>query len=291
MQGRTSPAATLQCPWLPYIPGVVLVLPAVDCTASLTVALRADYRPCVSEEAASSGLVPRPEVRDEPPAVLPRVWVDSITFSDGSTLPFAQHDVVLIVGPNNSGKSEALRAIRNKVTDSAQQSLVVSNLTLERMGEPGDVVRWIEGLAKGNSNSSPDNPVYERFGTQVYRSQVPDIWSKDHLSGLSRFFCHLLNAEERLRAANPAGQIALGRDAPSHPIHFLQRDDSLEKRLSSQFRKAFGVDLIVHRNAGGQVPLYVGDRPVPKAGQDRVSIEYIRELEKLPDLKRSQAHS
>jgi predicted ATP-dependent endonuclease of OLD family len=55
----------------------------------------------------------------------------------------------------------------------------------------------------------------------------------------------------------------------------------LEKRFSDYFREAFGTDLIVHRNAGNEVPLYVGDKPIPKEGEDRVSEGYLSELEKL----------
>jgi hypothetical protein len=62
-------------------------------------------------------------------------------------------------------------------------------------------------------------------------------------------------------------------------------DDKIENKMSGYFRQAFGNDLIVHRNAGNQVPLHCGDRPKPKEGEDRVSIGYISELEKLPALR------
>ncbi|MCX5649857.1 MAG: AAA family ATPase [Planctomycetota bacterium] len=64
----------------------------------------------------------------------------------------------------------------------------------------------------------------------------------------------------------------------------MLRDDKQESRLSAQFRKAFGVDLVVHRNAGNQVPLHIGERPTPASGEDRASITYIERLEKLPTL-------
>ncbi|MGA7107310.1 MAG: AAA family ATPase, partial [Terracidiphilus sp.] len=48
---------------------------------------------------------------------------------------------------------------------------------------------------------------------------------------------------------------------------------------------AFGLDIVVHRNAGNQVPIYVGNKAQPKPGQDRVSIDYIKELEKLTPIQ------
>jgi hypothetical protein len=65
----------------------------------------------------------------------------------------------------------------------------------------------------------------------------------------------------------------------------MQRDDALEQSLSLKFRRAFGVDLIVHRNAGSQVPLHVGSRPMPELGEDRVSLSYILKIEALPQLQ------
>ena len=88
----------------------------------------------------------------------------------------------------------------------------------------------------------------------------------------------------RLQTGNPPGNISLSQEAPSHPIHFLQRDDALELDLSEKFRTAFGEDLIVHRNAGGTVPLHVGQRPAVAPGEDRVSLSYIERLEQLPQL-------
>jgi hypothetical protein len=74
------------------------------------------------------------------------------------------------------------------------------------------------------------------------------------------------------------------KQAPQHPIHHLQRDDEIEGMFSAIFNKAFGKDLIVHRNAGNNVPLHVGIRPELLAGEDRVSLEYLKRLEKLPFL-------
>lgn len=61
----------------------------------------------------------------------------------------------------------------------------------------------------------------------------------------------------------------------------MQEDDNLEHRFSDYFRQAFGTDLIVHRNAGSEVPLYVGEQPKIEPNEDRVSTTYLRKLETL----------
>jgi AAA domain, putative AbiEii toxin, Type IV TA system/AAA domain len=218
--------------------------------------------------------------------VMPRVWISALTFSDGTQVPVSAHDVVLIVGPNNAGKSAALRAIRDKLQNAAHASPVVSSVQIQRSGSAKEFIDWLVGWTVRQVESSPENPVYLALGHGLHQSQAQSEWSRadNVLGGLARWFCHLLSADERLQICQPPGNIALARDNPSHPIHFLLRDDKLELRLSAKFKKAFGVDLVVHRNAGSQVPIHIGERPNPGKDEDRVSISYIERIEKLPTL-------
>ena len=224
---------------------------------------------------------------EAPPApVQPRVAVSRLVFSDGTDVEIGANDIVLVVGPNNAGKSAALRAIRDKLQNASHASPVLQSIKLIRSGTLSEFTSWLLGWTVKQTESQPDNPVFQALGHAMNQNQANAEWQRadDVLGGLSRWFCHLLSADERLQICNPPGNIALARDNPSHPFHFLLRDDKLESRLSAKFKKAFGVDLVVHRNAGGSVPVHVGERPVPAAGEDRVSISYIQRLEKLPTL-------
>lgn len=213
------------------------------------------------------------------------IWIDSITFSDGSVLNLGRNDVVVIVGPNNAGKSATLRAINQKLNQMNSPSAVVRAISVMKDGSVDELVDW---LAHSTHIIQQENGTfsYQALEASIHESQVAPSWvgSANGLQQLAPFFRRLLNADARLNAANPAQSISITKDALSHPIHFLQKDDIVERRISGQFRKAFGEDLIVHRNAGNIVPLYIGERPVPKADEDRVSAGYLRELEKLPTL-------
>ena len=46
----------------------------------------------------------------------PAVTFNSITFSDGTTISLEPNDVVVFVGPNNAGKSVALRELEGQVS-------------------------------------------------------------------------------------------------------------------------------------------------------------------------------
>ncbi len=217
----------------------------------------------------------------------PRVWVESIAFSDSTTIALTKDDVVVIVGPNNSGKSATLRGIRDKFAFPSATNPVVKAINLVREGTKDELFDWLRKTTKEVEGGQNVAPTFQSLGNSVPLVHAEAWWVNpvNPLNTLSKFFCRLLSADERLQGANPPANIAVTRDAPSHPIHFLLRDDSLEEKLSSQFKRAFGLDIVVHRNAGNQVPIYVGNKPQPKPGQDRVSFDYIKELEKLTPIQ------
>lgn len=216
----------------------------------------------------------------------PRLSIKEVVFNDGTVVNAAENDIFVIVGPNNVGKSAALRAVREKLENPGHVGRLISRITVNRTGNSSDFLDWIKSWALVLEHSNPEDPIFQALGHGLRKSDIESLWLHPSrpLGGISRWFCHLLTAEERLQICNPPNNISLLHDNPVHPIHFLQRNDELELILSARFRKAFGVDLIVHRNAGGVVPLHVGTRPVPAEGEDRISMSYIKKLERLPTL-------
>jgi hypothetical protein len=213
----------------------------------------------------------------------PRIWIESLTLSDGSTIALSKRDVVVIVGPNNVGKSAMLRGIQDKLQDASAESPIVREITIGKEGSQNDLSLWLKSTTK-RLEPHPGTIILRTIGGSVVESETYISWEsgRNSLSSLAGFFCHLLTAEERLKAADPAQSIAITTEAPTHPIHIAQWNDLIERRISQVFRKAFGLDLVIHRNAGREVPILVGEKPEIPPGKDRVSIEYISELEKLP---------
>jgi hypothetical protein len=220
----------------------------------------------------------------QPSTTTPRISISALTFSGGDQIAIGLDDIVVIVGPNNSGKSALLRAIDSYITNGHTASPVVTGAALFREGSPDDVRLWLEKVAKRHDGQR-DNPQYIAMGASVHQSQISSWWTneKKGMQSLGRFFVKLLAGEARLQAANATNPIAIS-EAPSHPLHYLYRDDIQEKALSKRFRRAFGLDLIVHRAAGSQIPLHVGEAPAIGAGEDRVSSSYVIRLESLPRL-------
>lgn len=221
----------------------------------------------------------------------PHAYVQNCQFSDGTTIEFEPNDIVVFVGPNNSGKSQALKDIEQKFTSNDTDTNVVTNLICNASGaDEAQFMKWLRDNSLHNQGpaNNRQNESFQGYGFHVHMNQIRGQWGPNLSGGLKNLaavFCKRLAAEERLRVVSPPSNINFLTQAPQHPIHHLQRDDGLEETASQYFKRAFGKDMIVHRNAGNNIPLYIGEKPVPPKGKDRVSIEYIRELEKLDCLE------
>ncbi len=211
-----------------------------------------------------------------------RVWISEIKFSDDTTLQFEKNDIVVFVGPNNAGKSASLKEAATLLRTKNNKGKVIKDITIEKEGDETEFFNYLQSHSLIYHGENP-HPHYQGFGYNIYEPNARNYWSncKNGLSELFLLFVNTLSTEQRIQAANPPQNIKLTTQAIQHPIHFLQKDETQEQRFNDYFRQAFGTDLIVHRNAGSEVPLYVGEKPIPKVSEDRVLLSYLRELEKL----------
>ncbi|MCX2481051.1 AAA family ATPase [Pedobacter sp. MC2016-15] len=213
-----------------------------------------------------------------------KVWISKFTVNDGTTVTLDESSIVVFVGANNMGKSASLKEIF-QLLKSNGTGKIITHVEIESIGNVDDLVESLIAASK-QSSSLQQNPTFSGIGYSVPKDNLLHFWN-EYRSGLSRLhslFVNLLSTETRLTAANPAPNIAITSEPPSHPIHFLQSDDRLEERFSNYFYQAFGKQLILHRNAGSTVPLYVGDKPQINEGEDRISRGYLNKLEALPQL-------
>lgn len=216
----------------------------------------------------------------------PRVWIQSITFNDQTKIDLDKNDVIVFVGPNNSGKSAALRGLDLGVGSIARCGPVIQNIALGYDGTSDNVLEWLQKIGIQSPQDLANKEVRTPYGA-FHLNNVGNMWSniRSGISGLSRVFCKLLAAEQRLLISKPAPSIALSRETATNPIHHLYRDDELREQVSESFKKAFGIDLLVHYGAGNEIPLHTGIEPPRTLETDRVSQSYISNLEKLPRLE------
>jgi len=107
-----------------------------------------------------------------PTAPMPRVAISQLNFSDGTEVAISPNDIVLVVGPNNAGKSAALRAIRDKLQNASSRSPVLQNLVIQRTGTIDEFTAWLLGWTVLQTESPPENPVLQALGQALHQTKL-----------------------------------------------------------------------------------------------------------------------
>ena len=207
----------------------------------------------------------------------PTIVFDSITFSDGTTIEIGAGDVVVLVGPNNSGKSLALRELEDYV-GADPESKVITSVELRKNGSSDSFQQFVYD----NARVRPTNQS-RRVRVDGYRvsfnwtnGELGSIWPDD-VSVARALFCLRIPTESRITDSNATDAVDLLTASPSHPIHLLD-NDAIEQRLSDYFKRGFGQDLILYRPGSSKWHLLVGERLPLHPGEDRVSTTYRQRL-------------
>ncbi|MBP3644358.1 MAG: ATP-binding protein [Alistipes sp.] len=202
-----------------------------------------------------------------------KVYIDQISFNDGSSFNFGHSDIVVFTGSNNSGKSQVLRDIKSYFAKKEAIRVVAS-----------DVKAWFGGDIQKLANKCINKDgYYYLHGIHVgTKEDLVYNWNNRNVSNIHNLFINYLSTEDRLNKANPAKSFNALLEAPKHPIQQLYIDDEQELNLSTLFHQAFGSEIIVNRGAGSQIPIHMGAKPTIEEGEDRVSRSYLQKLSQLP---------
>ncbi|WP_313704513.1 AAA family ATPase [Massilia sp.] len=207
--------------------------------------------------------------------VRPSISFEEITFSDGQALRFEDDEIIVFVGPNNAGKSAALRDLQNWIATPRKQTVVIDAKT-RKTGTQNDLKCYLERYAQ--KTGDPINFSYGGIGFSIHHSNISWFDQPHDRHPVAPFFTTRVATESRINGSDPAGAIALYQTPPSHPIHLLMMDNTLASSISDLFRRAFGKDLIVFRAGGSQFPLYVGKKPNLETGEDELAKPYVDKL-------------
>jgi hypothetical protein len=209
--------------------------------------------------------------------------IDSLTFSDGTVVPVETQGITILVGPNNAGKSLALREIQMQVegVHPTQEIHVVKAITAAKSGD----AEALRSRLSRHSVTLPDGNVQVRIPTgQIYRHDAETIWIQPghQLAQLWTLFVYFLNAENRTNLAGSAQSYDVLNDVPQTPLQFLYSDPALEKELSKASKDAFRLPLVVNRYSGNQIHLQVGELDPPTmVPPDK---DYLDKLRALPSV-------
>ena len=207
--------------------------------------------------------------------------IEKIDFSGGETIGLEAAGLLILVGPNNSGKSRLLRDVETLWNGRAapESVRVASSMSVAHNGDWAEVDSWlrehysVKALENGRIS-------YSGIGAQTQLSHA-SLGSMNHwfrMDAFKGFVISRLDTESRLRLSNPPERIDPFNDKPQHFNHVMQANDLVYERVREEVKAAFDLDLVIDFAGGRQVALYVGDEPDLQAGWDRVHPGYARAI-------------
>ena len=151
-------------------------------------------------------------------------YINEITFNNGNTFSIERDDIVVFVGPNNSGKSASIREINNLLQNNLKtNTIIVKKINIIREGEKDEIINLIE------TNSLIDKFNYIKgLSYDIYKPSLENYINNFNkgLGTATNFFANNLNTEIRIISSYPAKNIRVTQEQGQNPIHFLQKDDN-----------------------------------------------------------------
>lgn len=217
---------------------------------------------------------------------LPGLSVKSLTFSDGKTYEFGPNDKVIIVGPNNSGKSLALREIRQILSSNIGQdpfhfTKCIKGLELKREGSSTDLRQYITNAGKRDL-AHPYGPIY-LMGPYRVNADASNWYDTITLGDISNLYVRHVSTENRLKASDVSATVAAGEPKVTAQ-QIMYDNENLFAEISAEFNSAFGESLVIDYRGGSVIPIHVGDPPTLEENEDRVSDSYVAKVRELPRL-------
>ena len=197
--------------------------------------------------------------------------ITELLFNNGEKLALKPDDIVIFVGPNNCGKSQSLRDIYNKCSNTSP-AVVIKDVELS-LGEKEEFVKALTSLSMKQESI---NPVYSGYGYSILQSILTTYGDSKIHQQLRSFLISYLQTDNRLFICS-APNVIDSNEPQTHPIHYLY-DKDYQSIISKYFKEAFGYELIPDYLARKKVHLLMGD--IPKIDCGGKAPDIMSELEK-----------
>ena len=172
--------------------------------------------------------------------------LSQLEFNDGTTINLKQDELMVVVGPNNVGKTATLVGILQRLY--GQNAVILRGLKTVRTGGENGVHDWLGRNFKADPDCGDNYRTRRGF---LSPRDVGDEWKKnDALGALTDFFCRVVTTEERLAASMPADNLDVLTEPCRKPIQALAVNNEIETQLSDASVQAFGIPLFLDRWSG-----------------------------------------
>lgn len=181
-------------------------------------------------------------------------YISKIIFNNNKCIDINKNDIVIFVGPNNAGKSQALKDIY-ALSLKKQPSIVVSDIEITKL-QPS-VTNILSNISICKDEGSFKR--YYLMGKELNIQEQSDNWymQNNYYGDFRELFIANLDTMNRLSICEPPANIRR-EDPKFHPIHYAAFDSKYRKWLTENFRNAFGKDLTPNILYGAKIPLFIG---------------------------------
>jgi hypothetical protein len=189
-----------------------------------------------------------------------RARLSSMQFTDGTNISIPSEGMVLLVGPNNVGKTQALWDTSNMARTPGLRGTTVVNAEFELDNE-NDLAEWAE---QALSSIVIDRRVHYHIssGERVDIDQLQARLSRDGtLRSLADRLVLYADGNTRLTAGSSIQTINFETDPAVQPLRRLYQDPKLEREIDAGSRDAFrtGVAVDGSTNLSGVGPVHAAD--------------------------------
>jgi len=198
--------------------------------------------------------------------------------------------LILIVGPNSSGKTQLLRDLYYRTKGEPRTFIVAREIKLrkpelipflESLEEEGYITRVVDpnGLKQfrpmttfvGTGELAP--LIQENHAHDWYNAYIDSNVNSQRswLSQFGRFVVTALFLDRRLTSVNDVGLTDFLTQPPQNDLHALHWNQWARDRLFDETQNTFGKAVWTDTSRGNMLSLRVGNGPEPPSATDRLS--------------------
>jgi hypothetical protein len=224
-----------------------------------------------------------------------RVGIGEVRLDGGNNIELPVPGVTVIVGANNVGKSVLLRQMAELLHHFPTLPLsegyrLAESQQLTHSGSRADLVAWL-GVHSHFIEQRGGRPAgFVRFGQQqpLPPTTAAQAWdrvlsgaSPGSLGELAPFILHNADPTARREMVGGVGARQTADEPPTHPLHYMEDDRTLLRRLSELSQEVFGYPLTLDTTSTALL-LRVGTPSIPAPRVDKSQAAYRADMARLP---------
>lgn len=182
----------------------------------------------------------------------PPLRISELRFNGGTSVDTRQADIVLLVGPNNSGKSRTLQEIMSLASHTMgpsfdrSQLFAIEGYGIEKLVDVDGLTSWLTSHRTSSIDPSSRRQSVRAIGYgDFFLDETAQFWNQDeHFGRLAQQIFRFVGPGDGRGLLGSPGRLE-PRQVPDHVIQTLIRNPNIRKDFEAAFRAAFHQNVIV----------------------------------------------